>query len=102
MRKTTPFPESIARCRMCKCGCPRESCPRLDQLQSLCLNRVEYGVTQEGAGVENLDSDHLVLIVQFHGNVWVEFYASGFRLVGDDQVKHILLLEVFDTWVIHG
>src|SRR5258706_11712879 len=102
MTETFLAGRQLAKRRFGKHGCPGRSRPRLDQLQSLCLNRVEYGVTQKRAGVENLDTDHLILVIQLNGNVWIEFDASGFWLLGNEQVEHIFLLEVFDTWVIHG
>jgi hypothetical protein len=48
--------------------------------------------------VENLYSDHLILVVQLYSDVWVEFNASGFWLFGNDQMKHVLLFELLDTF----
>ncbi len=41
-----------------------------------------------------LNSDHLILIVEFDGNVRIELIAPILGLVRDDQMQHVLLLEV--------
>jgi hypothetical protein len=66
------------------------------------LNRFKDGVSDESAGLQDLDSDEGALLVQFGGDVRTQLDASRLRPVGDHHVQNLFLFEVGHARTIHG
>lgn len=53
----------------------------------------------EPAGIENLDANYLILVIQFYCDVGAEFDTPTLRSFGDYQMEHVFLLEVSNAWL---
>ena len=71
-------------------------------MENLRLDRLEYGVSDVGAGVYYLDTDELALLVELRRYIRTELDARSLMVVGDTHVKDVLFLKIPHVWLSHS
>src|SRR5439155_4316002 len=71
------------------------------QLQHAAQSGLQDGISNESAGLKNLDTNQFALVVEFDSDVRSDLDAAGFFLVADRKMQNVIFFKIRHSWMIH-